>query len=565
VNGALQIGRSALLAYQSALQVIGNNVSNAGTASYTRQTAVLSPYVGVPLPEGFMPGGGVMLSALRREVDNSLEDRLRVATGNQAASLARQQTISRIESVLNELSDTDLSTLLQQFFGAFGDLQNAPHDEGVRGMLLASAQSVIDEIQRQRRDILQMRDEINAELESLTKRVDQIARQIAGVNVQITAMETSGSGGASALRDQRDALLRELGELVQIEVREQPDNSVNVYIGNDLFISGGMCRGVVATLQTTNNEPRTVVRFADNNQAVNLTGGRLAGLVTARDVDVMGHIEALNGLSTALIQEVNKVHASGQGLMGYQSVTGAFDVDDPDAVLTDAGLDLTPRNGSFILYVTNPQTDPPVREAITVTVDLDGIGTDDTLATLAAKIDAIDNVSASITTDNRLQITAADGFEITFGEDTSNILAALGINVFFAGSNASDLNINQDLLSNLDLIAASRTHEQGDGTNAGAIAALAYESVAGLGNQSLLAYYNALASRVSVNGAAATAGVRSADAIVQALTSQRESLSGVSLDEEAIALMRFERAFQAAARYTTTVNQLMEEVLSILR
>jgi flagellar hook-associated protein FlgK len=64
-------------------------VSNADSASYTRQTPVLSPYVGVPLPEGFMPGGGVTLSALQRNVDDSLEDRLRVATGDRAAARQR--------------------------------------------------------------------------------------------------------------------------------------------------------------------------------------------------------------------------------------------------------------------------------------------------------------------------------------------------------------------------------------------------------------------------------------------------------------------------------------------
>jgi len=565
VNGALQIGRSALLAYQSALQVVGNNVSNAGSTSYTRQTPVLSPSVGVPLPEGFMPGGGVTLSALQRNVDDSLENRLRVATGDQAGSLSRQQVLSRIESVLNELSDTDLSTLLGKFFSSFSDLQNAPHDEGVRGMVLSAATSVVSEIQRQRQDTLQLRDEINSELGSLTQRVDQISKQIAELNVQIAAMEGPGSGGANALRDQRDDLLRQLGELVQIQVREQPAGSVNVYIGNDLFISGGMSRGVVSTLETAGNEPRVVMRFADNQQQVNLIGGQMAGLVAARDTDVMGHIDALNSLAATLVNEVNKAHSAGQGLVGYNSITGAFDVTDPDAVLNDTGLGLTPRNGSFILYVTNNQSQPPTRTPTTITVDLDGVGADDTLSTLAAKIDAVASVSAEVTADNRLKITADDGYEVTFGEDTSSALAALGLNVFFTGSNSEDLSVNAALMSNLDLIAASRTHELGDGSNAGAIAALGSESLSDLGNQSILDYYNALASSVAVRGAQVKAGVSSAGAVVQSLTAQRESLSGVSLDEEAISLMRFERAFQAAARYTTTVNGLIDEVLSLVR
>lgn len=565
VNGALQIGRSAILAYQSALQVIGNNVANAGSATYTRQNPLLSAYVGVPLPEGFMPGGGVTLSALQRSVDSALESRLRASTGDQSAALALKESLTRIEAVLNELGDTDLSTLLGAFFNSFSDLQNTPHDQGVRGMVLASAESVVSEIKRQREDVLKLRDELNAEIQALAGRMDGLVRQIAELNRQITAMESPASGGASALRDQRDGLLRELSNLVEIEVREQPDNSVNVYIGNDLMISGGMCRGVTSTLETTNNQPRVVVKFADNLQAMTLRGGRIAGLVVARDTDVMGHIDSLNSLTTAIINEVNKVHSSGQGLTGYSAVTGAFDVDDADAVLTDAGLDLTPRNGSFILTVTDTQSTPVTRMPSTIRVDLDGAGADDTLVTLAARIDALDNVSAEVTSDNRLRITAEAGFELTFGEDTSGVLAALGINVFFTGSNSENLSVNSVLANNLDLLAASRSHEAGDGSNAGAIAALASTSIRGLGGQSLLDFYNAIASGVAVRGAAVTASVKSADAIVMALTSQRESLSGVSLDEEAISLMQFQRAFQAAARYTTVVNEMVDEVLSIVR
>lgn len=565
INGALQIGRSAILAYQSALQVVGNNVSNAGVPTYVRQSPVLSPHVGAPLPEGFMPGGGVTLSALQRAVNQSLEDRLRVSTGDYSSALTRQETINRIEAVLNELSDTDLSSLLQKFFNSFGSLQNTPHDVGVRGMVLASAESLIGEIKRQRADVLSMRDELNKEIETLAGRVNDLARQIAELNIQITAMESPASGGANALRDQRDGRLRELGELIQIEVREQNDNSVNVYIGNDLLVSAGISRGITSTLETTDNEPRVVVKFADNLQAVTLRGGRIAGLATTRDTDVMGHIESLNGLAAAIINEVNKVHSGGQGLGGYSTVTGAFDVDDANAVLTDAGLLLTPRNGSFIVHVTNNGSNPPTRTPTVIAVDLDGIGADDTLATLAAKIDAVANLSAEVTTDNRLRITADRGFEVTFGEDTSHALAALGINVFFTGSNSESMSVNADVMNNLNLLAASRTHEAGDGSNAGAIAALADTSLSGLGNQSILAYYNAIASGVAVRGAAAKANAESTHAITQALTSQRESLSGVSLDEEAISLMRFERAFQAAARYTTVVNQMMDEVLSIVR
>src|SRR5262245_27895698 len=116
VNGALTIGRSALLAYQNALQVLGNNVSNAGNAEYTRQSPVLQGQTGVQIGVGMIPGAGVALTALKRNVDASVEDRLRVAMGNQADAIAQKDTLGRVESIMNELSDSDLSSLLQAFF-----------------------------------------------------------------------------------------------------------------------------------------------------------------------------------------------------------------------------------------------------------------------------------------------------------------------------------------------------------------------------------------------------------------------------------------------------------------
>jgi len=563
-NGALQIGKSALLSYQSALQIIGNNVSNAGSASYTRRSPILSPYPGSTLPEGFLVDGGVALTALKRTVDESLEDRLRVALGDQEAALVRQQTVGRIEAIQNELSDTDLSTLLQAFFNSFNELQNTPTDTAVRSMVLQAGDSVVREIQRQRTEVLTTRDELNDRIASLASRIDGLASDIAELNVQITASEGTADGQANALRDQRDELLRQLSRIVQVQVREQPDGSVNVYIGNDLFIASGMSRGMTATLETADNEPRVVLRFADNEQEVTPTGGQVAGLIEARDQVVMGYVGALNELARVLIHEVNKVHSCGQGLTGFEQVTGAFDVDDPDAPLNEAGLGLTPTNGSFILYVTDGQASPPSRTATVIEVDLDGIGSDDTLATLAAKIDAVEGVSAEVTADHRLKLVADPDRRITFGEDSAHVLAALGINVFFVGANASDLAVNPELTANVDLLAAATQHTPGDGSNAAAMAALGTTSLADLGGQSVTDYYNALATDVAVQGAAAHAGVEASDAIVMSLSSQRESISGVNLDEEAIYMLQMQRAFQAAARFTSTVNQLMDEVMALV-
>jgi flagellar hook-associated protein 1 FlgK len=566
MTGALQIGRSALLAYQSALQVVGNNIANVGSASYTRQSPLLAPANGVRLPEGFTPGGGVALASLKRNVDASLENRIRYAVGDQGDALVQQQVLGRIEAVLNELTDGDLSTLLQEFFNSFEGLQNEPHDGGARGVVLTAGAALAREIQRQRADSLALRDELNRQIESAAGEADRIARDIARINSQIVEVESTGYGGANSLRDQRDELLRQLANFAQIEVREQPNGSINVYVGNEPLIQDGFYRGLTTETELTNGQPRTVVRFSDNNGLVALGGGQIGGMMASRDQHVMGHVDELNALAAALIREVNKVHARGRGLVGFTDVTGDYDVLDPDAALNSAaaGLGFAPQNGSFTIAVRN-QTSGLSNSAV-ITVDLDGIGADDTLATLVAQLNAkVGNVTAEVTPDNRLRLRAADGFEIAFSEDSSNALAALGINTFFNGSDAQDITISTLLEANPDLIAAGAgTGAAGDGANAAALAALAETSLGTLGGRSLTEYYNTIASNIAVKGSAATAGVQAADLIWGSLTAQRESISGVSLDEETISLLRLERAFQGAARYSSTVDRLIQETLQLV-
>lgn len=567
VNGALQIGKTALLAYQSALQVTGNNIANAGSEVYTRQTPVLRPIIGGTIPEGFMPGGGIALQELRRNVDESLMNRLRLSVSSKADTEVRQQNIGRIESTMNELSEVDLSTLLQAFFNSFSSLQNEPQNMGTRDIVLTTGASLAAEMQRQRGEVLALRDDLNNEIAAGAERAAELVENVRDLNVRIVAMEGGGQFGANALRDQRDQYLAELSDLMQIQVRGQLDGSVNVYVGNELLIQGGMSRGLTTTLDNNNGIIRTVVRFADNNGTVTLHSGRLAGLAAARDEQVLPHVNRLNSLAAALIQEVNKVHASGQGLENggwYTDITGTYDVDNPALTLNDdqIGLDLVPRNGSFVVTMTDSTG---LANTTLVTVDLDGVGADDSLNSLAAKISAaVPNLTATVTTDNRLRLTAANGYTMTFAEDTSHVLAALGINTFFSGKDAQDIAVNSMLTAVPSRLAAGTNRTPGDGSNAAAIAALGHSPVAAIGSLNLLEYYNTIVNDVAVQGAAAKANGEAQNAVHMALSSQRESLSGVSLDEETIQLLKLERSFQGAARFTSVVDRLIQEMLSIL-
>ncbi len=565
VNNALFIGRSALLTYQSALQVVGNNITNAANPQYVRQNAVLGPIAGGRLPEGWQAGNGVQLHELQRRVDNALESRLRTALGDRSSVSIERETMARIEAIVNELSDTDLSTRLSEFFGAFGELQADPSSIAKRQNVVLAANNLTAELQRQRRETTLLTDEINARIIDQAAEANRLAAEIARLNIDIAESEAALPGSAHAMRDRRDALLRDLSEIVHITTREQPNGVVNVYAGNDMLIHYGTSRGFATTTTVEGGIQRVNLVFGDDSSQIELRGGSILGLITSREQHVTSHVSGLDEMSAALIHELNVVHSGGRGLVGYQAVTGTYLVSDPSLSLADPnnGLVWPVVNGSFQLKVRDASGTETTTE-IRVRVGVGG-SPDTTVNDLLAALDAVPNVDASLTPDGRLRITALNGATFSFAEDTSQVLAALGVNTFFGGRDASDIAVNATTAADVRLIAASLDGTPGDGSNAGALAGLGSTASSRLGGRTIMEYYIAHSSQVAVTSAAAGAAYDASEVIVGSLNAQRESLSGVSLDEEAVQLLKFERAFQAAARYVTVVDGLINEMLNLAR
>jgi flagellar hook-associated protein 1 FlgK len=139
----------------------------------------------------------------------------------------------------------------------------------------------------------------------------------------------------------------------------------------------------------------------------------------------------------------------------------------------------------------------------------------------------------------------------------------LGINGFFTGSDASDIAVSDVIRSKPALLAAARNGERGDNQTALAISALESTALESLGGASLKESYEAMINGVATSAAAAKSNAEAATTVRQTLEAQRESLSGVSLDEEAVNLIKQQRAFQGAAKLIQTVNEMMQTLLNM--
>jgi flagellar hook-associated protein 1 FlgK len=573
LNSALQIGRSALLSYQGALQVVGNNISSAASEDYTRLTPELDPLQGAVLAGHLRPGAGVALTGIQRTLDEALEDRVRLAVGAHESAVVQQAAMARIEVSFDNISGTDVATRLTDFFNNMDELQNRPDDLATRDLTITSGALLAESLHTLRDGLTSVGEDMDGRIADLVAHADDVARRIAELNEEITAAEAGTPAQATGLRDQRDALLHDLSEIFDVTVREQPNGTLNVYIGNEALVQGNFVRGLIAVQEIDGDVIRTSARFADTNQQLSAAGGRIAGLITSRDQYAYGRIAAIDELAAVIIANVNRIHADGQGLIGFESVTGTTGLWATDVSLRSGatGMTTTPRSGSFYITVVDEVTGMPV--AYRIDVNLDGGPADTTLESLAADLtDQVAGVTAALTSDNRLALTADDGLRFVFGfdgqqarEDTSGVLAALGINTFFEGTDARDIVVNDLLVEQPALLAASSTMFVGDGTNAGRIAALDTTAIDTLPGLTIPSSYQSIATRVAVTASAVNETEETASSVLSALRTQKESISGVNLDEEAISLLKYERAYQGAARFISVVDELLNELVLLVR
>jgi flagellar hook-associated protein 1 FlgK len=304
------------------------------------------------------------------------------------------------------------------------------------------------------------------------------------------------------------------------------------------------------------------VRLQGSNYALAATSGELCGLLVSRDDVLGGFLDELDDFAGTLAFEFNKIFASGQGLRGYDTVTSTSYVTDAGVPLDQAGLAFTPVNGSFQILVYDKENE--TTQTTNVQVHLLGDDTDTTLQDLADAINRIDSLEASVTSDGRLTITSQSAdHQFAFADDTSGLLAAIGINTLFTGSTALGLGINEAMASDPAKFAASQGGIGADTRNAVALAQFADEPIASHHDESITTVYDRLVAGMTQSSTAAQAAADGARAFQETLSGQKLAISGVSVDEEAINLLTFQKAFQAMARYISVLNDIFDLLVNL--
>ena len=324
-----------------------------------------------------------------------------------------------------------------------------------------------------------------------------------------------------------------------------------------------------------------------SENTLRITGGSLGAYLDIRDNKITQYRDKLAELADTLTWEVNRIHSQGAGLTPMHSVLGTYSVGRTDIPLGSltSGFHWAERlqSGNVTFAIYDPDTGEPL--------EIPGIGGtqgfnifspenfDPAKHSLEDVVNAINTGPASAymqasIVNGKLQVAGLEkspgkvwGFGVT--NDTSGLLAGLGINTFFSGDTPASMGIREELVANENLINAGRINGAAEGNNgdnitAAEIAALAKKLVRiGGKQQTMTDFYAATVTTVGAHTQSTGFEYATETAMTNELKARKDEISGVSLDEEMTNLIKFQASYKAAAKLVTTADEMIQTLLSL--
>lgn len=577
LTNAFQIGRSSLSASQLAIQVAGNNLANAATPGYARRSLTLTPLRGQDFGGQAFVGRGVGVGAIGRQVNDALQQRLFASISDENAAGERLNVGSQLEARLAELTDGDLSSQLNAFFNSWSERANLVDSSPV---VVQQGAQLAGYIRRLDSDLRSLEQQIDSQLGTTVARTNEITAELASLNRDIVASEV-GTSSNNALRDRRDQILSKLSEIMEVSSVEQPDGGINVLVGSTPLVLGATARELAFKRESSAAGTTVAIVAGDDERRVAITSGSIGALLESRSGDLTTTRQDLDALARSLIDQINRLHATGRNEGGQTSASStrpiaqadrSTAINSPDnASFGDLPFDVV--NGSIVVRVDN--TAAGTTSTTRIDIDLDGLtdsdeaGTDDdtTLADVVSAIDAIDGLNASFAADGSVSISAQEGSSFSFTDDTSGLLSAIGINAYFTGTGAHDIDVSAGLLDTPGDLLVGGLDDAGQfvaNATALGIAGVFDQAQPDLDGLSFRGAWQSTTQRVAGRVESAQHQAEATRIVRESLEAQRSAISGVSIDEESIDLLNFQRQYQGAARLISVADELLQTLLSIV-
>lgn len=555
----LEIGRKSVLAQQRALDVVGHNVANANTPGYSRQEALMVTSYPDLVPSLSLNrslsvlGTGVSINEIVRIRSEFYDRQYREQNVNLGKWELLRDELKKVELLFSEGSDTGLSTVYDQFWQGWQELSKNPESLTVRTLVKERAAALADTLNNIYRQLNDHRADLEQTLYLKMEEVNSYARQIADLNAQILAQEVMG-GRANDLRDRQDYLIDQLSRIINLQAVTTPAGT-SINVGSYALVDGITVNPL--GLGNQRQERGIILHdliWAGNGQAPLITGGEIAAILEARDQYIPAYLALLDDLVSETIFHTNELHMSGYGLEpnsvwagrgGESAVWSAISVGPGNTRFGEWRVEMTTATDFTVYFNNNGTWENLGAGQLGVLFDLGG---GDLVFTISG--------------------TAQAGDYWTF--TTPQGAATNGSPLFFNPPqlNSSDrvVTLNPTILDGdegLRRIAASTVDgEEGNGENALLLAQLKDRLLMSGGAATYNDFIRSLAGRLGVEIQQSARLAENQGKLVEQVENLRQGLSSVSLDEEMANMIRFQQAYNAAARLITAVDETLEVIVN---
>jgi len=553
------LGKAGLLVVQNRLQTAGHNINNAATAGYNRQTVLSQTAGATPTSAGWI-GRGVQAVSVQRSYDNFLQNQLTSSLTRGAALKTYGDQISQINNLVADRT-VGISPGIQQFFDSLDAVASAPADVAARQELIGRANSLAAQIRDANAFLDNQRINVNTQVDTTVKQINSYLDRIQDLNRQITTAKATNPGQPpNDLLDQRDQLVSELGQLVDVKAYEQ-DDRVSLTIGNGQTVLGGDSVYYLEVHPSKADPARLAVNYTTKDAAGNtipiemddsrITGGKLGGLLTFRSEALDATQNDLGRIALGISIAINEQHAKGYDLSG--SPGGEFfNVGTPKAIGNEknsatAGTPATAYVPGELSKITNQD----------YRVEYTGPGATDYTVTRVPEGTTVTPAVAGTT-------LSFDGVEI----DVNGMAPSAGDSWLIQPTRDAASAMTVTITDPAKFAAAGEVSPgvgagTANGDNALELAALRSKKILANGSMGMNEAYSQLVNTVAVKTQQNTTAQKAQETLISQNFSAQQAVSGVNLDEEYINLQQYQEQYRAAARLIDTASTLFDTLLAL--
>jgi flagellar hook-associated protein 1 FlgK len=513
----IEMAKRSLFTQQAALQTTGHNIANANTRGYTRQVVNMvaaKPLEAVGLMRSTIPGQmgqSVEFDHIDRIREKFLDNQFQNENKNLGDWEIRRDTLDKLEAIVAEPSDTGIRQVIEGFWNSWQELSKSPENLTARVLVKERALALTDAFNHTGKQLDDLSKDLTENIEVKVKQSNSYAGQIAKLNNEIFRVEGLGDN-ANDLRDQRDLLVDDLSKIINITTTED-SSGYTVKMGNIELVNG---KDVTSTL--TSDIFNT--SFADGN----LESGEVHGMILSRDTNVANF---------------------------------KFQLDSMMKVLATGDIKITLPKGSVIPEGTT----------------LEGTTYSDA------------NGNRTLSSDLEVTVQGMNGLHSLGYSGVGGVVQAavpfFTLKAGYTEFSANSVTVNPAILENVANVSTStRTFIDTDGKEKvvkgnNDMALL----VAGVRNQKVSfdpaatgkpiltdgtfdEFFRSMVGELGVQSQEATRQATNQKVLVDQVDSNRQSISGVSLDEEMANMIKFQHAYNAAARSLTTFDEMLDKVIN---